>query len=96
MNGKIMNKVGCPVCGYAEITAFDEFGLTTFEICDCCGCESGYDYDGETNNEHLEKLRAHWIIDNKCKFWSKKAPKGWDPIHQLKEAGIDASLYKNI
>jgi len=69
--------------------------LTTFEICDCCGYEAGYDYDRETSKGDLEKLRNHWVIDRKCKFWNKKSPEDWDPVRQMKEAGIDISLYQN-
>jgi len=46
---KNMNNEGCPICGYKEITVLDEYGCTTFEICDSCGCEAGYEYDLKSN-----------------------------------------------
>lgn len=51
-----MNIDGCPVCGYFEFTALDSFGCTTFEICQCCGYESGLDYQSDASYEHLLKL----------------------------------------
>ena len=91
-----MNKVGCPVCGYQEITVLDEFNETTFEICGCCGCEAGYSYDQRTSQEDLKKLRDYWFIDNNFKFWRGEAPKNWNPIRQMKESGIDVSKYENF
>ena len=37
-----MNK--CPVCGYSGLDkpAYNGFGNPSFDICDCCGTQSGY------------------------------------------------------
>jgi hypothetical protein len=85
-----MNKEGCPICGYEKITVLDESGCTTFEICDSCGCEAGYEYDPSSSNEHLEKHRRKWVVNKNCKWWSTttKPPIGWNPIEQMKKAGI--------
>ncbi len=42
--------VGCPVCSYPGFAAFDETGLSTYDICLCCGSQSGYIY-GEDADE---------------------------------------------
>ena len=87
----IMNSQGCPICGYKEIAVLDEYGCTTFEICDSCGNESGYSYDQNSSEEHLEKHRKEWVLINKCTWWStvSKPPGGWDPVEQMKQAGIE-------
>jgi len=86
-----MKNNGCPICGYSEITVLDEHGCTTFEICESCGCESGCEYDANSSEEHLEKHRKEWVINNKCKWWSStsKPPENWNPIKQMEDAGIN-------
>ena len=56
-----MDVMGCPVCGNPELTPYDETGATTFEICEFCRCEAGYEYNQETTEEHLLLLRREWI-----------------------------------
>lgn len=86
-----MNKNGCPVCGFNEITVLDDFGCTIFEICDSCGCESGYSYDQYTSDEQLMNLRKEWVIVEKCNWWgdNKDKPSNWDPIEQMTSKGLD-------
>ena len=40
-----MGRYICPVCGYAylEEPPRDEKGRPSFDICDCCGIEFGYE-----------------------------------------------------
>jgi len=85
-----MNNEYCPVCGYKDITVLDEHGCTTFEICNSCGCESGYNYDANSSDEHLENTRIEWFIKNRAKWWSTttKQPENWNPIKQMEEARI--------
>ncbi len=59
--GVRMNRDGCPVCGYPEFTALDESGWTTSEICECCRCESGYEFDQDTSADRLMELRQQWL-----------------------------------
>ncbi len=88
-----MKNEGCPICGYTEITVLDEHGCTTFEICDSCGCESGYQYMQNSPKERIEELRRDWVINKKCKWHSTvtKEPVNWSPIEQMEKAGISAS-----
>ena len=85
-----MNKGGCPICGYKDITVLDQFGCTTYEICDSCGCESGVEYDRFSSEDHLAAVRNNWFVDEKCEWWSSEAekPENWEPIIQMKKAGI--------
>jgi len=84
-----MKTEGCPICGYEAITAFDEHGCPTFEICDSCGCEAGNEYDSNSSVEHLNSIRRIWIDDKNCKWWgSSTPPENWDPIEQMKQARI--------
>ncbi|WP_338593097.1 hypothetical protein VXM60_09290 [Shewanella khirikhana] len=86
-----MNKQGCPICGFSGLTALDEFNCTTFEICDCCGSESGLDYDQYSSAESLAKVRREWVIVNKCDWWGEKEsiPGKWNPKKQMDLAGIE-------
>ncbi|MGY3967752.1 hypothetical protein [Aeromonas enteropelogenes] len=81
-----MNIDGCPVCGYFEFTALDSFGCTTFEICQCCGYESGLDYQSDASYEHLLKLRRDWLLTVPQLWWGREVdkPKNFNPIVQLK------------
>lgn len=85
-----MNDIGCPICGYQNITVLDKQGCTTFEICDSCGSEAGCDYNANSTNEHLEKTRMKWAKVRNYKWWSStsKPPANWDPAEQMKQAGI--------
>ena len=81
---------GCPVCGYPDFDALDEHGFTTFEICPCCGVESGYGYDADVDAEHLQRLRRHWFVAEGGRWWDTitPAPVGWDARAQLERAGL--------
>jgi len=88
---QIMNKQGCPVCGFKEITVLDDFNCTTFEICDSCGCESGVEYDQHSTEEHLKKIRLTWVAQDKCKWWGEDKDKSqdWNPYKQMELADIE-------
>ncbi|MBC2605749.1 hypothetical protein [Pelagicoccus albus] len=82
---------GCPICGYEGIDAFDSHGCSTFEICSCCGCESGYEYNENSTDERITELRKEWRIGRDGSWWCKrtKPEKDWDPDIQMKRAGIE-------
>ena len=85
---------GCPVCGYPDFDALDEFGCTTFDICPCCGVESGHGYGADVDSEHLLHLRRHWLVEERGRWWStiSHAPTGWDARAQLERAGLYVEL----
>ncbi len=86
-----MKRVGCPVCGYPEIDVLDEHGCTTFEICACCGAESGYAFNVNTAEERLSALRKEWLYGRSAEWSSTltKPPAGWNALAQLQTAGLD-------
>lgn len=82
---------GCPVCGYPDFVAFDDtFGLTTFEICPCCGVQSGYEYGEDSAISDFLRLRQTWIGERGGTWWSEahSQPDGWDYDAQLMKAGL--------
>ncbi len=89
-----MNKQGCPICGFDDIIVLDNFNCTTFEICECCGCESGLEYDQFSTLEHLANVRREWAVDNNCGWWGSKksVPENWNPKIQMELAGIEIPL----
>lgn len=83
---------GCPVCGYPEFQAFDDYGLTTFEICAACGSQSGYEYSESSDETDFLRLRRSWVIDRDAKwFGSTPPPESWDAQEQMRNAGLSIS-----
>ncbi|WP_132313659.1 hypothetical protein [Paenibacillus sp. BK033] len=74
----------CPICGYEELTQapYDTDGNESFEICDCCGFEFGFDdvHDGHT----FETYRNKWISAGATWFYKQSEPEIWDLNQQLK------------
>lgn len=69
----------------------DRFGSASFQCCDCCGYEFGFDCDagacGRARSFH-EYLEG-WMRDGACWFNSSRpAPTGWDLASQLAAAGM--------
>ena len=81
---------GCPVCGYPDFDALDEHDRTTFEICSCCGVESGYGYGADVDPQHLHRLRRHWFVEERGRWWDAVShpPADWDARAQLERAGL--------
>jgi hypothetical protein len=76
----------CPVCGYPDLEepAYNE-GLASFEICPCCRTQFGYQ---DATRSHAD-LRDAWLARGAP--WnspSERAPEGWDPMEQLRAAGL--------
>lgn len=51
----------CPVCGWDELEEppFNEYGFPSYEICPCCGFETGY-HDSNLGYT-FEKYREKWL-----------------------------------
>lgn len=70
----------CRVCGlkYDNNEVRDEFGEATFNICNCCGVEFGYE-------DINIKYQNYWINELKEEWFSKKyKPNNWDIFEQLR------------
>jgi hypothetical protein len=77
-----MKICNCPVCGLAWSEGVDEEELRcSFWICDCCGCEYGYD-DNPKYREAWVKQGTPWF--NKC-----MRPQDWSLEAQMKYIIID-------
>ena len=89
MKRKIESR-GCPVCGFPEFQALDNSRRVTWEICPACSAESGYEYQAETEEEHLFDLRRRWFVERGGAWWSphQKSPAGWNAREQLQKAGL--------
>lgn len=80
----------CPVCGLAGFEAFDVSGQESFAICNCCGCESGYEYQSNTTENRLFQLRREWLFERNGDWFQLKArPKDWNALRQLQIAGLE-------
>lgn len=81
--GEEAKKFNCRVCGWDQgFEPWGEDGNTpTFDICDCCGVQFGYE---DCNAMCVKKLRDQWI-KNGAKWVSPKSrPENWSLEDQLK------------
>lgn len=73
----------CPVCGYDKLTEepYDRDGNPSYEVCDCCGFEFGFD-DGSAGHTFQDYLQK-WI-ENRAQWFKENAkPENWDLQKQL-------------
>lgn len=72
----------CRVCGlYQGEPIYGPDGHSpTFNICDCCGVEFGYQ-DGLLLA--IYQYREHWIQAGCLWRWPKSQPKEWDVAQQM-------------
>ena len=76
----------CRVCGLAqEVPPWGEDGETpTFNICDCCGVEFGYE---NATLGAVTKFRDAWIRSGAHWFNQGKKPDHWDLLVELARVG---------
>ncbi|WP_018887189.1 hypothetical protein [Paenibacillus massiliensis] len=88
-----MSKYVCLVCGYDELDypQWDANGFPTYEICNCCGFESGFDDDAKDNPESIEDYRTRWINEG-AKWFSSSNPKPLDWNLEVQLKGIDINI----
>ena len=73
----------CPVCGFNKL-AEEPFGKNnepSFEICSCCGFESGA--DGDNRPARFNEYRKQWIKEGAQWLLPNLKPKNWDYRKQL-------------
>jgi hypothetical protein len=63
---------------------------STYDICPCCGFQSGVDGIGWDRAERNRTLRRRWI-ESGANWWSSaRAPESnWNALEQLQAAGLD-------
>ena len=77
-----MTIFNCPICGLSWPKGVDEEEVRcSYEICDCCGCEYGYDDTPSYREQWLEK-GAPW-------FDEQQRPKEWSLENQLRYILLD-------
>ena len=66
------------------------WGQPSYEVCDCCGFEFGFDDEpGEgAEPETFEKYLANWAREGCNWFSPDERPVNWSLEVQLKEAGL--------
>lgn len=77
----------CRACGFDHFPDFpwgENGKLASFDICECCGIQYGYDDDGTA--ESCYKVRKYWVENEQCAFWSpnRQPPDNWSPSQQLR------------
>ncbi|MEV6288093.1 hypothetical protein [Kribbella sp. NPDC051770] len=72
----------CRVCGLPQLTPpwGDDGKSPTFEICDCCGTEFGYD---DATPAGITRARARWKASGFQWFTASARPEGWNADAQL-------------
>ena len=73
----------CRVCGAKQLELPQgEDGLTpSYEICDCCGVEFGYE---DMNINALKRYREKWLKKGAVWYREKEKPAVWSLDDQLK------------
>ena len=80
----LFKKYVCHICGYDgldEEPYLNGGDIPSREICDCCGCEFGYD-------DH-EGHRRKWIESGGNWFSKELKPEGWSMKTQLRNINIE-------
>ena len=72
----------CPVCGFDRLTEepYDIDGNPSYEICNCCGFEFGFD---DLKIINFEYYREKWIEKGTPWFNVKLKPKNWSLKNQI-------------
>ncbi len=80
----LLMKYICPVCGYPYLQSppYDSDGNPSYDICDCCGFEFGF--DDANNGVSFKDYREKWIANGNKWFWPDKKPSNWSLKKQIK------------
>lgn len=75
--------MNCRVCGFDQgLRPWGKSGQSpTFEICDCCGVQFGYEDCLESG---LRKFRQKWLANGANWFSPEIKPEGWSLEDQMK------------
>lgn len=72
----------CRICGSEQLEApqSEDGESPTYDICDCCGVEFGYE---DSTLKGIKMYRSKWL-DNGAKWYHKKSePESWSLEEQL-------------
>lgn len=81
----------CRVCGryHEEPPWGEDYNTPTFEICDCCGVEFGYE---DVTSEAQARFRQNWLTEGARWFDESKRPEKWDFSAQFAQLGIEIKM----
>ena len=94
----------CPVCGYSGLKRqpYTLSGGGTYDNCDCCNFEFGYDDDPSACGNYPDDYTREQMWDAYRKEWirggmrwgdddpaSNLQPNNYNPLEQLKSIGIE-------
>lgn len=73
----------CRVCGLGQLDPpwGDDGTCPTYEICDCCGVEFGYE---DATVEGVKRARSEWLGKGAPWFSAEARPSNWDVEAQLR------------
>jgi hypothetical protein len=80
----------CLVCGFSELDVpqYNSHGEPMYNICPCCGFQSGYDDDDRGLT--FEEFRKEWLDGGNNWFSSSTSkPLKWDLKEQLKRINVN-------
>ena len=88
----------CHVCGCDKLTEapYDSSGIGTWEMCPCCGFESGMFCENSKSIDVFSKARADWI--KKGAPWTSPlipSENNWNYKEQLKNLSTIGILYED-
>ncbi|MBP1988672.1 hypothetical protein [Paenibacillus eucommiae] len=77
----------CLVCGNKlESPQYTSDGKPMYNICPCCGFQSGFDDDDRGMT--FEEYRKAWLSEGANWFNQKSKPSGWELKAQLKNINL--------
>jgi hypothetical protein len=73
----------CRVCGLQQVEPpWGEDDMSpTYDICDCCGVEFGYE---DSATASVKRYRLEWLQQGAPWFRPEARPPDWDPEEQIK------------
>jgi hypothetical protein len=91
MHNSESNEYLCRVCGWHQNDPpwGGNAETPSFEICDCCGVEFGYE---DATSEGVIRFRKLWLAEGAPWFDEFKMPAKWDLSSQLERLGIDTDI----
>jgi hypothetical protein len=82
--GYITSATHCRSCGldHGSPPWGEDERTPSFEICDCCGVEAGYE---DVTPAAARSYREHWLAAGAKWFMPKARPDGWNLDNQLSQ-----------
>lgn len=82
-----------PIAINVQPPYWQPYGEPSYEVCDCCGFEFGYDDEpGTAPPKSFADFLKEWVDDGCIWFNPGKKPPGWNLEQQQKKAGMSFSI----